>query len=607
MPIVNCETGRPFIELGEADAPVLDYNIPQKNCLDVVWRIPFAIDRAKFKRDYEDNVSQVFEGIEKAGASELMLLMLQQLNSGVGTITGIGNAGALVNAKVPVVFVTNDVPDVNNPKDTSYYYNTGSNLNKVVSMTGNVFPTLSVANNITADGYLIREALFSIPPFVVNLNNVAERLSRGELPMVVIDASGNPSFQYMQKPQYNPRIFCLFDVNICSYLGNYGAGKTVKTFSLLPGEKTTISLRTYKDSITTTSLASHFLDSKSTHKYNGFQEKLETHMGTDFTIGTNSFTSNETHGAYNTPGILAGLFGSGQSNTVKYSSDNVVTQMNTMGEGLSSAVTDSVRESNKHREIEINTTTETTTSQGEETSIVRMLENTNWSRTLNFVFRQLLQEHHVITWLKNIRFAVTNGDPAGTMVCQIWDLENMLNSVLEPTEVAGVLQDLINYVCHVRDYQGNMQQFFEQHTINSGACVGGGTSTYDVWEKKTGLSQTYNPTNQSKPLSITVPGVILSVQTAVLRTDSVIVDSLLGQGEALDCYNSRLQEAAANAAELENDKTEQAMAIINSIADAKDKADAYRKVFGKCCEDKNMSIGPLSLNVTSTNYDNPQP
>ncbi|MBL7776949.1 MAG: hypothetical protein JNK66_01500 [Chitinophagales bacterium] len=98
----------------------------------MVWRIPFAIDRAKFKRNYEDNVSQVFEGIEKAGASELLLFMLQQLNSGVGTIKGIGNAGALVNAKVPVVFVTNDVPDVNNPKDTSYYHNTVSNLNKVV-------------------------------------------------------------------------------------------------------------------------------------------------------------------------------------------------------------------------------------------------------------------------------------------------------------------------------------------------------------------------------------------------------------------------------------------------------------------------------------------
>lgn len=573
----------------------------------MVWRIPFAIDRAKFKRNYEDNVSQVFEGIEKSGASELLLFMLQQLNSGVGTIKGIGNAGALVNAKVPVVFVTNEVPDVNNPKDTSYYHNTGSNLNKVVYMTGNVFSTLTIANNVTTDGYIIREALFSIPPFVVNLNNVAERLSRGQLPMVVIDAAGKPSFQYLEKPQYNPRIFCLFDVNICSYLGNYGAGKTIKTFSLLPGEKTTISVRTYKDSTTTKTLAENILDSSGSSGYNRFQSNWENHTGSDFLNEINGFSSRETGGAHNTPAVLAPILGQGQSSAATYTSSNVVTHLNLMVETLYAALNDSVSESNEYRETTVNTTTETTTSEGEETSIVRMLENTNWSRTLNFVFRQLLQEHHVITWLKNIRFAVTNGDPAGTMVCQIWDLENMLNSVLEPTEVAGVLQDLINYVCHVRDYQGNMQQFFEQHTISAGACVGGGTSTYDVWEKKTGLSQTYNPTGQSKPLSITVPGVILNVQTAVLRTDSVIVDSLLGQGEALDCYNSRLQEAAANAAELENDKTEQAMAIINSIADAKDKAEAYRKVFGKCCEDKNMSVGPVSLNVTSTNYDNPQP
>ena len=52
----------------------------------------------------------------------------------------------------------------------------------------------------------------------------------------------------------------------------------------------------------------------------------------------------------------------------------------------------------------------------------------------------------------------------------------------------------------------------------------------------------------------TVNGIILNVTQRVLRTPSVIIDALLGQGEALDCYNEELQEAAVIAAQLANRK-----------------------------------------------------
>jgi hypothetical protein len=42
-----------------------------------------------------------------------------------------------------------------------------------------------------------------------------------------------------------------------------------------------------------------------------------------------------------------------------------------------------------------------------------------------------------------------------------------------------------------------------------------------------------------------VPGIILEVNKNTLRTDSLIVDALLGQGEALDCYSMKVQEADA--------------------------------------------------------------
>ncbi len=104
---------------------------------------------------------------------------------------------------------------------------------------------------------------------------------------------------------------------------------------------------------------------------------------------------------------------------------------------------------------------------------------------------------------------------------------------------------------------------------------------------------------------ISVPGIITSVQSHILKTDSVIVDALLGQGEALDCYNMRLQEEASRAAELRNSRYEAetsqeaakitaALATIAAITDPVLQADAYKKMFGSCCsmDELNLILNP---------------
>ncbi len=77
----------------------------------------------------------------------------------------------------------------------------------------------------------------------------------------------------------------------------YGMGRVVKTFTLLPGEKTTITVKTYKDVKTTKSRSENVLDSYSESSANdlenlvqGEQEnKTENKKSTDFT-GKLSFT-----------------------------------------------------------------------------------------------------------------------------------------------------------------------------------------------------------------------------------------------------------------------------------------------------------------------------
>ena len=49
-----------------------------------------------------------------------------------------------------------------------------------------------------------------------------------------------------------------------------------------------------------------------------------------------------------------------------------------------------------------------------------------------------------------------------------------------------------------------------------------------------------------------VDGAVLRADINTLRTDSFIVDALMGQGEALDCFNSHVQEAKMQVLYIEN-------------------------------------------------------
>ena len=53
---------------------------------------------------------------------------------------------------------------------------------------------------------------------------------------------------------------------------------------------------------------------------------------------------------------------------------------------------------------------------------------------------------------------------------------------------------------------------------------------------------------------ITVPGVIMSADTHVMRTDGVVVDTFLGLGNGLDAYSQGLQEEEVRGRRLDNDR-----------------------------------------------------
>lgn len=148
---------------------------------------------------------------------------------------------------------------------------------------------------------------------------------------------------------------------------------------------------------------------------------------------------------------------------------------------------------------------------------------------------------------------------------------------MKPDQVETVKNKIFENLCSIYDHEGTRTSFIEVMNEDLQNCITSGAQTTQSYvRKKKGLSQTYE--------GITVPGIIVNTTKRVVRTSAVVVDALLGQGEALDCYNQKLQDAATLNATLDNDRLTQMMEVINSIDDPAQKADLYKKVFGDCCD-----------------------
>ncbi len=122
------------------------------------------------------------------------------------------------------------------------------------------------------------------------------------------------------------------------------------------------------------------------------------------------------------------------------------------------------------------------------------------------------------------------------------------------------------------------------------------------YKKKAGLEDIYEA-SRGNSLNIKIPGVILNVNRNTLRTPAVVVDALLGQGDALDCFNQLQQEAEAKKIQIENNKLQSdikdkrlqreqiklAMEIIAKLPQDQ-QAEAYKTMLGTCYTSGQITI-----------------
>lgn len=552
----SCDRKEPFIKLGTGSAPTLNYNIPQTTAFSSYGHVDSKINPLKFKDNTRlEPEGNLWQAVDEVDVNDLA--------------TQIAENAQMQNDADPI--------NANNALNRTWINNDISNFKKVAE------------GKSAAEG----EANLYNDKFV-NETQMAKTLKKGYRPFTVRDFSGKNVIRYIKKPiNPNVKIFIIEEYRTLSYLGDYGAGRTLSTFTLLPGEKTTISIKTFKQIQRNRSYSENIIDSFSEESASEMEKLTETESSgtTAVTTSSNETTNFGINGKLDLTlsGKIKKIIDATGNLTIAadYSqTNNLQRTANTTSNVrmLEKALSKHVERSNHHRSVNVNTAYSENFTESEEQSTVRELVNVNKSRVLNFVFRQLMQEYVTITYLADVKFVFSNGYPEGTRMSSIEDLQAMLEDIIEPDDINGVKVELLSRYCKVRNYNNTMVNFIKNESISYATCLG-----VDVSED----FYTIDPagdTYTSGGLSIHLPGPVLSAQKHTLRTDSVVCDALLGQGEALDCYNMKLQDADGVKAYLENLELVQKINTLEQINDPLQRTDAYKKIFGNCCETPQTQI-----------------
>lgn len=381
----------------------------------------------------------------------------------------------------------------------------------------------------------------------------------GDLKVVYADTSGKPY----------PGLYLVEYYRLSNYLGDYGAGKTVQTFSLLPGEKTKISITTFRNTSSTSSTTSSIFDSYTTTTETAFESMVQAE---------NSHTESkekavEWHVEAEASANL-GIVGADVSSGVSGSTNSA---REDFAKNVSTATQKHSQIASAQRDISVNTSMTTTEETGEQTAIEREISNLNVGRTLNFVFRQLNQEHISILHLVDVRVAFYNGYPDTRMEVPLHEIDELLEYCVAKAEDRKQMKDDVLYaLSNIVNYQNRNESLIIDRVFTE---PNGQKNKVKVINRD--LVSVYDPARRQ----LTVPGIILAVNKVVLRTDAVIVEALLGEAEALDEYSRGLQDEKVREQRLANDLRAIELAERKArlaVLEAKDgaAADVYQKLFG---------------------------
>jgi hypothetical protein len=344
-----------------------------------------------------------------------------------------------------------------------------------------------------------------------------------------------------------PTIALLETWELRSYLGDYGLGRTLQTFSLLPGEKTTITVETWRTESATREDATSIFDSSDTAAQTRFTSDVMNSSGAAFqdqggwslSVATSASASGSFLGIVSgSASMSAGFAANHQESSQRFSNQ------------VSKSASEHASQVNNSRRQSVDSSSSSSTAAGTATTTVRELSNTNLRRVLNFVFRELNQTYDTYVVLRDIRVAFFNGNPGSADVVPISELRRLIDRHIDPARAEEVARQVLSLCAQRLDAGEDLVTTLEVGTNPDGVkydwkpakLKGDGSIDFagnvldtDVrWRFRQGALS-------ANPNGPTIEGVIMNRSSVVLRTDNLVVEALLGQADALDPYASALQ------------------------------------------------------------------
>ncbi|MFD1953105.1 Ig-like domain-containing protein [Paenibacillus thailandensis] len=366
------------------------------------------------------------------------------------------------------------------------------------------------------------------------------------------------------------RIILIESYRLSSFCGQYGLGRELNTFSLLPGEKSKITVRSYTQSEESRKEASSILDSVTDEIAKEFEESIGAETSNKVV-----YEESDQYKLEGNMGISWGGFLSASASASTSGTTNAAREQLT--KNIVNAAEKHVAKASARRDLKVETTYEIKTTDTEENVIVREIENVNMSRTLNFVFRQMNQEFITLLHLVDLRIGYFCADNNYYREVTLPELDTLLNEVIVPEKITEIRNAILNQLTNIFDYQDRHHVFVEEELFTGSDGKPVPNSSY-LRVKKDYISEYYDESTKS---TIKVPGIIMAANRHVLRTDGIAVDALLGQGEALDDYSRSLQEQTVREKELRNDMLEAEIKMKQlalAILEARDETAA--KIYG---------------------------
>ena len=214
------------------------------------------------------------------------------------------------------------------------------------------------------------------------------------------------------------------------------------------------------------------------------------------------------------------------------------------------------------------------------------------SRTLNLVFRQMVQEYISVLHLTDVEIALYDETAGPYARYPIRELDQFLDDYFadDATTRTVVRNGIIRELFFVFDYLDRPRQFLELASLQLPIQS---IDELDDLALPARIEYLRVRKDMRERLAdrefIEVRGVVLKESVITMRTEGVVVDAFLGQGEALDAYSQGLQGEQVRELTLANDlkeaerlKLELGSRIV-SDGDA-ERATIFAQVF-PCCDD----------------------